>query len=184
MATGLYLAATIAALVGVIRHDLPRALLPRLLWGGFAAHAASIAVRSWNAGHLAVTTFDEALSFLALLLVAIFLLVLRHSDASTLAVIKAVKGHEIVYNFAGLSDLNESISKPRQTLELNVMGNINILEASVKAGVKRYIYASTVYVSSKKGSFYGISKNTSEKIIEEYANDLREIIRRLRRRLN
>jgi cytochrome c-type biogenesis protein CcsB len=49
LATALYLAATVAALVGVIRHDLPRALLPRLLWGGFAAHAASIAVRSWNA---------------------------------------------------------------------------------------------------------------------------------------
>src|SRR5437667_10624296 len=76
LAIGLYLAGTVAALVGIaVRQDLPRTLLPRLLWTGFAAHGLSIAVRSWTAGHMAVTTFDEALSFLALLLVALFLLV-------------------------------------------------------------------------------------------------------------
>jgi cytochrome c-type biogenesis protein CcsB len=76
LATALYLAGTIAALAGIaVRQELPRTLLPRLLAGGFAAHAASIAVRSWNVGHLAVTTFDEALSFLGLLVVAVFLVV-------------------------------------------------------------------------------------------------------------
>src|SRR5213080_521473 len=76
LAIGLYLAGTVAALVGIaVRQDLPRTLLPRLLWAGFVAHGLSIAVRSWTAGHLAVTTFDEALSFLALLLMAVFLVV-------------------------------------------------------------------------------------------------------------
>src|SRR5437773_3581599 len=76
LAIALYLAGTVAALVGIaVRQDLPRTLLPRLLWAGFVAHGLSIAVRSWTAGHLAVTTFDEALSFLALLLMAVFLVV-------------------------------------------------------------------------------------------------------------
>src|SRR6266581_1798797 len=76
LAIGLYLAGTVAALVGIaVRQDLPRTLLPRLLWAGFVAHGLSIAGRSWTAGHMAVTTFDEALSFLALLLVAVFLVV-------------------------------------------------------------------------------------------------------------
>jgi len=76
VAIAFYLAGTVAALVGIaVRQDLPRTLLPRLLAGGFLAHGASIAVRSWMAGHMAVTTLDEALSFLALLLVAVFLLV-------------------------------------------------------------------------------------------------------------
>src|SRR5881296_1784374 len=76
LAIGLYLAGTVAALVGIaVRQDLPRTLLPRLLWAGFVAHGLSIAGRSWTAGHMAVTTLDEALSFLALLLVALFLLV-------------------------------------------------------------------------------------------------------------
>src|SRR5206468_10687973 len=76
LAIALYLAGTVAALVGIaVRQDLPRTLLPRLLWAGFVAHGLSIAGRSWTAGHMAVTTFDEALSFLALLLVAIFLVI-------------------------------------------------------------------------------------------------------------
>ena len=76
LAIALYLAGTLAALVGVaVRQELPRTLLPRLLWVGFVAHGLSIALRSWTAGHMAVTTFDEALSFLALLLVAVFLVV-------------------------------------------------------------------------------------------------------------
>src|SRR5216117_3513885 len=76
LAIALYLAGTVAALVGIaVRQDLPRTLLPRLLWAGFVAHGLSIAGRSWTAGHLAVTTFDEALSFLALLLMAVFLVV-------------------------------------------------------------------------------------------------------------
>src|SRR5213596_3749604 len=76
LAIALYLAGTVAALVGIaVRQDLPRTLLPRLLWAGFVAHGLSIAGRSWTAGYMAVTTFDEALSFLALLLMAVFLVV-------------------------------------------------------------------------------------------------------------
>jgi cytochrome c-type biogenesis protein CcsB len=76
LAVCLYLAATASALLGIaVRQDLPRTQLPRLLLAGFVVHGAAIAARSWSAGHMAVTTFDEALSFLALLLVAIFLLV-------------------------------------------------------------------------------------------------------------
>src|SRR5947208_1418391 len=72
----LYLGGTVAALVGIaVRQDLPRTLLPRLLWAGLGAHGTAIVARSITAGHLAVTTFDEALSFLALLMVAIFLVV-------------------------------------------------------------------------------------------------------------
>src|SRR5437870_1859106 len=76
LAIALYLGGTVAALVGIaVRQDLPRTLLPRLLWAGLGAHGTAIVARSWTAGHLAVTTFDEALSFLALLVVAVFLLV-------------------------------------------------------------------------------------------------------------
>jgi cytochrome c-type biogenesis protein CcsB len=75
-AIAFYMAATLVALVGVaVRQDLPRRLLPRLLWVALAVHAAAIVLRSLAAGHLAVTTFDETLSFLGALLVALFLVV-------------------------------------------------------------------------------------------------------------
>ena len=44
-----------------------------------------------------------------------------------------------------------------------------ILEQCVKNNVSRFIYASSAYAMSNKGSFYGISKLASEKIIEEYS---------------
>ena len=83
---------------------------------------------------------------------------------------KAITGFDIVYNFAGLADINIAIKKPLKTIKLNILGNTNILEAMRKKNIKKIFYASSAYVFSNKGSFYGISKQASEKIIEEYSN--------------
>lgn len=79
-----------------------------------------------------------------------------------------VDGAHVVYNFAGFANLDDAITNPTKALELNVMGNLNILEACKRHHVKRFIYASSAYAMSDKGSFYGISKLTSEKLTEEY----------------
>jgi len=80
----------------------------------------------------------------------------------------AVKGSDFVYNFAAVADLNDAIDQPLKTLKVNALGNANILEACKKFLVKRFLYASTVYVNSREGSFYRISKQTSEQMVEEY----------------
>ncbi len=80
----------------------------------------------------------------------------------------AIAGATIVYNFAGLADIDESIDLPHETMQQNVIGNINILEACRAQNFERYVYASSAYAFSTKGSFYGISKLTSEKVVEEY----------------
>jgi UDP-glucose 4-epimerase len=84
------------------------------------------------------------------------------------AVSNLVKGSDIVYNFAGFANLDDAIANPIKALELNVMGNMNILEACKTHNIKRFVYASSAYAMSDKGSFYGISKLTSEKLTEEY----------------
>ncbi len=84
------------------------------------------------------------------------------------AVNSLVDGASVVYNFAGFANLDDAIANPIKALELNVIGNMNILEACKKHHVKRFIYASSAYAMSDKGSFYGISKLTSEKLVEEY----------------
>ena len=81
---------------------------------------------------------------------------------------EALDGSTIVYNFAGMADLDESIRQPHRTMEQNVIGNLNILEECTNLKLRRYVYASSTYAFSEKGSFYGISKLASEKIIEEY----------------
>lgn len=84
------------------------------------------------------------------------------------AVNEIVKEADIVYNFAGFANLDDAIANPTKALELNVMGNLNILEACKNNNIKRFVYASSAYAMSDKGSFYGISKLTSEKLTEEY----------------
>lgn len=83
-------------------------------------------------------------------------------------VCKAVEGFDYVYNFAGIADLDDATTRPMETVRLNVMGNINVVEATIKSGVKRYIYASSIYVYSEKGGFYRCSKQASEIYLEEY----------------
>jgi len=77
---------------------------------------------------------------------------------------------DVVFNFAGMSDLDEALNKPLLTMELNVLGNLHILESCRKQNVRHFVYASSAYACSESGSFYGISKLSSEKIIEEYQN--------------
>ena len=84
------------------------------------------------------------------------------------AVQKAVEQADIVYNFAGIADISEANGRPIDSVRYNILGNTNILEASRKAGVKRFIFASTVYVYSKSGGFYRCSKQACEAYIETY----------------
>ena len=84
------------------------------------------------------------------------------------AVSKAIKDSEVIFNFAGIANLDECKDKPKDTIEQNVLGNINIMENIINYPVKRYVYASSVYAASREGSFYGISKLASEKLIQEF----------------
>ena len=68
-----------------------------------------------------------------------------------------------VYNFAAIADLNEAIDKPIETVKINILGNVNILEACKNNNVKKFIYASSVYVNSREGGFYKCSKNNTIK---------------------
>lgn len=77
---------------------------------------------------------------------------------------------DVVYNLAGFSSIDKSIEFPIEAFQLNVMGNLYILEECRKYNIERFIYASSAYAMSDKGTFYGISKLSSEKIIEEYGN--------------
>ncbi len=81
---------------------------------------------------------------------------------------QTIDSAEVVYNFAALADLNQALEQPLKTVNINILGNLNVLEACHACGVKRFIYASTVYVHSREGGFYRCSKQASEAYVEEY----------------
>lgn len=81
----------------------------------------------------------------------------------------AMKNKEYVFHFGGIADIDEADNKPYETINFNVIGVTKALIASKDAGVKRFLYGSTIYVFSPYGSIYRASKQASEIIIEAFS---------------
>jgi len=81
---------------------------------------------------------------------------------------KKLKGIDVVFHLAGLSDLDTAYKNPIKTANLNILGTINILEACRLNRVKKIIFASTMYVSGNHGSFYRCSKAACEDYVKEF----------------
>lgn len=84
------------------------------------------------------------------------------------AVFEAVKGCDVVYNFAGVADIDEASRRRLDSIRSNILGNAIILEACSRASIGRYVFASSLYVYSKAGSFYRSTKQSSELFVENY----------------
>jgi UDP-glucose 4-epimerase len=89
-------------------------------------------------------------------------------DKAAISAVFKNENFEAVYNLAGFANIDKAIQDPTRAIELNVIGNLNILQACKDHNIKHFLYASSAYAVSTKGSFYGISKLASEKIIKEY----------------
>jgi len=84
---------------------------------------------------------------------------------------ETIKGAFAVFHFAAIADIEEARNNPLETVNYNVIGTINILEACKEYDIKRFIYASTIYVYSDHGSFYRSSKQACELFIENYQKE-------------
>ena len=79
-----------------------------------------------------------------------------------------VKNNDAIYHFAAIADIDKAIKSPISAIHVNVVGTLNTLEAAKKFNVQRFVFASSIYVYSNQGSFYRTSKQTSERLIEDY----------------
>ena len=79
-----------------------------------------------------------------------------------------VAGQDVVYHFAGIADIDECSTKPVDTAQYNILGTVKLLESSRKAGINRFVFASSAYVYSDAGYFYRSSKQACESFIENY----------------
>lgn len=81
---------------------------------------------------------------------------------------KTIKGASFVYNFSGIPDIAVAQQNPLECVKRNIIGNTIILEGCRKVKIKRFIFASSLYVYSKAGTFYRSTKQACELLIENY----------------
>jgi UDP-glucose 4-epimerase len=101
------------------------------------------------------------------------------------AMIQATRGCEYIFHLAAVSNVNYAHKYPVYTVDLNVNGTTNVLEAARLNGIKRVFFASTVWVYTgtrgngsltedepfhlpDAGHIYTSSKIASEMIIHNY----------------
>ena len=85
-----------------------------------------------------------------------------------------IKKNKIIYNFAGVSDLDKAIQKPVDTIKFNILANARMLDLCAKYDIQRYIFSSSIYANSSEGGFYRCSKLSAEQYIIEF-NKIRKV---------
>jgi UDP-glucose 4-epimerase len=80
----------------------------------------------------------------------------------------ALKDCDVVYHLAAVADIDEALNTPREAVEVNIMGTLNLLEAARTQRLKRFVFASSIYVFSNQGSFYRTTKQACENLIHDY----------------
>ena len=84
--------------------------------------------------------------------------------------LRIINPGDVVYHFAAISDLDEANTHHLKSIEVNILGTVNVLEACVKKKAKKIIFSSSIYARSEQGGFYSTTKLASEMLIERYAN--------------
>jgi nucleoside-diphosphate-sugar epimerase len=79
--------------------------------------------------------------------------VLQADIRSPKQVMEAFKNIELVFHVAANANGTISINNPRFDFETNAVGTFNTLEAALKSGVKRFVYASSASVYGKPQQF-------------------------------
>ncbi len=101
------------------------------------------------------------------------------------ALLKAMKGVDVVFHLAAQPGVRFSLENPAKTNSINTVGTINTLQAAKKAEVKKVIFASSSSVygvprympldeehPTEPISIYGVSKLAAEKYCKIYSESV------------
>lgn len=77
--------------------------------------------------------------------------------------------YDYVINLAAIADIDEADLNFKKTIEVNLIGQINILDFVSRSNPKRFLFSSSMYVFGNLGGVYGATKRASEIITQEYS---------------
>ena len=77
--------------------------------------------------------------------------------------------YDYVINLAAIADIDEADLNFKKTIEVNLIGQINILDFVSRSNPKRFPFSSSMYVFGNLGGVYGATKRASEIITQEYS---------------
>ncbi len=108
------------------------------------------------------------------------------------ALMRALRGCEAVVHLAALISVEESMREPRLYHEVNAGGTLNVVICSLKAGVRKLVYASSAAVygepvslpvtedhPTRPSSVYGASKLAGESYAMAFGHRMRVTVLRL-----
>ncbi|OGC25363.1 hypothetical protein A2291_03065 [candidate division WOR-1 bacterium RIFOXYB2_FULL_42_35] len=82
---------------------------------------------------------------------------------------KTLQGIEVIYHIGGFSNIDLAKANPVEVIRLNVLGTTYLLDAARKNGIRRFIFASSVYVHDEKGHLYTTSKLAAEMLCKNFS---------------
>ncbi len=81
---------------------------------------------------------------------------------------QVTKNIDTVIHFASIADIEQANKYPLKTININLFGTINLIEACIKNKVKKIIFASSIYALSEQGGFYSSTKLAAEIFLKRY----------------
>lgn len=87
------------------------------------------------------------------------------------ALATAAEGCGAIYHLAAIADLAQATANPRTAVEVNILGTLNALEVARQHKVKRFVFASSIYVYSTQGAIYRTTKQACENLIHDYKDN-------------
>lgn len=93
---------------------------------------------------------------------------IRGSILDAKVVRKAAEASDVLFHLAALADIDRSSKEPVNTVDTNIGGLVRCLDVARELGIKRFVFASSVYVAGTMGSFYRVSKLAGEGLCKVY----------------
>ena len=81
---------------------------------------------------------------------------------------KAIAGMDAVFHIGGFSNIDKVKGDPVGAVELNILGTAKLLNVCRKNNVKRFLFASSVFVEGEEGHIYTTSKKASEALCRDF----------------